>query len=187
MNIVYGGAFNPPTIAHLNIIRKLTDLFQDAKVIILPVGDQYQKDDLVLFHHRYEMLKKMTSSMKNVIISTLEQEHGFIGTVHSLKILSKTYAHIHFVIGSDHLNQLKTWIDYQTLLKAYPLIVINRNHYMKIEQAEQLFKDIKHQFIFIDFNMEISSTKVRNQIHKNKHLLDGKVYQYIQKHQLYKD
>ena len=186
MNIVYGGSFNPPTKAHLNIIKKLLDEFKDAKVILLPVGNDYKKASLIDFKYRNEMLSLMIEPLKDKVdISYLEQQKGFKGTFHALNDLSRTYDELYFVIGSDHLEQLKYWIEYKALLKTYPIIVMNRNHYMTKEHAENLFKDEEHKFIFIEFDMDISSTMIRNNIEKHKKYLTEEVYTYIKKNNLY--
>lgn len=186
MNIVYGGSFNPPTIAHQQIIKKLLDTFKDAKLIILPVGNDYLKPSLVDYTYRRDMILLMTKAFKHkIVISDLEQNHGFKGTIEALNFLSKTYDDLYFVLGSDNLELLNTWIEYKKLLKTYPIIVMNRNNYMTIEQAEQMFEHIEHRFIFIDFNMDVSSTEIRSHIKKHKNLLSDEVYHYIIKHRLY--
>jgi nicotinate-nucleotide adenylyltransferase len=186
MNIVYGGSFNPPTKAHLNIIKKLLDEFKNAKVILLPVGNDYKKTSLIDFKYRVDMLQLMIEPLlAKVHISDLEQKKGFKGTYHALNDLSKTYDDIHFVIGSDHLEKLKLWIEYKSLLKTYPIIVMNRNHYMTKEHAEMLFKDEDHRFIFIEFDMDISSTMIRRHIEIYKTYLTDEVYTYIKKNSLY--
>jgi nicotinate-nucleotide adenylyltransferase len=186
MNIIYGGSFNPPTIAHLHIITTLLDTFEHSKVIVLPVGNDYNKPDLIDFNYRFEMLSLLLKSHQDsVVISDLENHKGYNGTLKALEDLSKSYKHLHFVIGSDHLESLKTWISYKDLLEKYPFIVMNRNHFMTKEQAEMMFKDIKHKFIFIDFDMDVSSTKIRKNIDENKNYLTKEVYQYIKNHKLY--
>lgn len=186
MNIIYGGSFNPPTIAHLHIIETLLKTFVNSKVIVLPVGNDYKKPDLIDFNHRFLMLKLLIKSKKNdILISDLENHNGYKGTLKALEDLSQRYNNLHFVIGSDNLESLKTWISYQILLSKYPFIVMNRNHFMTQEQAEMMFKDIKHKFIFIDFDMDVSSSKIREDITKNKKYLTNDVYQYIKNHNLY--
>lgn len=186
MNIIYGGSFNPPTIAHLHIITTLLDIFDNSKVIVLPVGNDYKKPDLIDFNHRYMMLTLLLESrLQSVIISDLENHKGYKGTLKALEDLSKTYNDLHFVIGSDNLESLKTWISYKDLLHKYPFIVMNRNHFMTKEKAEMMFKDIKHKFIFIDFDMDVSSTKIRENIDDNKKYLTKEVYKYIKNHKLY--
>ena len=56
MNIVFGGSFNPVTIAHEKIVNLILSKFPDAKVIILPVGNSYNKPKLVSFNDRMTML-----------------------------------------------------------------------------------------------------------------------------------
>lgn len=186
MNIVYGGSFNPPTKAHLNIIKKLLDEFNEAKIILLPVGNDYKKKELIDFKYRYDMLNLIIKPFsKKVIISDLEQKQGFKGTIGALNELSKSYDNLHFVIGSDHLDKLKHWIEYRTLLKTYPFIVMNRNHYMTKEHAEKLFENEEHKFTFIEFDMDISSSMIRNQIEKHKNYLAKEVYDYIKENNLY--
>lgn len=186
MNIIYGGSFNPPTIAHLHIITSLLKTFENSKVIVLPVGNDYKKPDLIDFNHRFSMLKLLISTNENdILISDIENHKGYHGTLKTLDDLNKTYDHLHFVIGSDNLESLKTWISYQDLLKKYPFIVMNRNHFMTKAQAEMMFNDIKHEFIFVDFDMDVSSSKIRENIEVNKKYLTKEVYQYIKKHKLY--
>ncbi|MFA5470631.1 MAG: nicotinate (nicotinamide) nucleotide adenylyltransferase [Acholeplasmataceae bacterium] len=186
MNIVYGGSFNPPTIAHQQIIKKLLDTFKDAKLIILPVGNDYAKPSLIDYSYRKDMILLLTKVyQQRIIISDLEQKQGFKGTIEALNLLSKTYDDLYFVLGSDNLAELDTWIEYKKLLKNYPIIVMNRNHYMTINEAEHMFKDLKHRFIFIDFNMDVSSTEIRSDIHKYMKLIPKEVYEYILKHRLY--
>ena len=41
MIIVYGGTFNPPTVAHQLIANKVIENFKPKKFILLPVGENY--------------------------------------------------------------------------------------------------------------------------------------------------
>jgi nicotinate-nucleotide adenylyltransferase len=42
----YGGAFNPPTIAHIKMAKKALNELNLDKIIFMPVGDLYQKSNL---------------------------------------------------------------------------------------------------------------------------------------------
>lgn len=187
MIIVFGGSFNPPTKAHVDIIKHLLSLFDDSKVIVVPVGDDYRKPELISFEDRLAMLKLALDQIPNVMISEIESNRGYEGTLKTLDDLSETYHDVHFVIGSDNLHELSTWIRYQELLSKYPFIVMNRKGYMTEEDANKLYKDLPHRFIFVDFDHEIASSTIRKNTHKNKHLIDPKVYQYIKDHKLYKE
>ncbi|MFU8793092.1 MAG: nicotinate (nicotinamide) nucleotide adenylyltransferase [Acholeplasmataceae bacterium] len=187
MILVIGGAFNPPTLAHYEMIISLKTRYPLARVILLPVGNPYPKSELVPFKHRLAMLYVMCQSLENVGISDLENMKTFEGTYHSLNQLKKEYPQhdIYFVIGSDHLETLDQWIHYQKLLEDYPFIVLNRSGYMDLEHAETKYKDIKHHFIPIDFNEPISSSMIRKDVKKHQKHMHQDVYNYILTHKLY--
>lgn len=187
MIIVFGGSFNPPTKAHVHIIKHLLSLFEASKVIVVPVGDDYRKPELIAFEKRLEMLKIALDHMPNVFISSIESNRGYQGTLRTLDDLSKEYEDIHFVIGSDNLRELDTWINYKELLARYPFIVMNRKGYMTEDDANELYKDLPHRFIFVDFNNISASSTIRKNVRKNSHLLDPKVYQYIIDQKLYEE
>ena len=187
MTIVFGGSFNPPTLAHKKIVDQLRSIYPDALILLLPVGDDYQKPELIAFKHRFEMLNIMFKHDKHVNILDIESKKQYKGTLDTLKILSKTYDDIHFVIGSDHLDQLPTWINYKELLATYPFIVMNRNLGISIQKAEEMFKDLKHHFDYIDFEQDISSSMIRNNIHQYQSFLTKEVFEYIIENQLYKE
>ena len=54
----FGGCFNPPTNIHIGIAKELIDSKILDKVIFVPVGDFYKKENLISAIHRYEMIKK---------------------------------------------------------------------------------------------------------------------------------
>ena len=57
MIIVYGGTFNPPTVAHQLIAIKLLKTL-NQEIHLLPVGENYPwKSFYVPFKQRFEMLK----------------------------------------------------------------------------------------------------------------------------------
>jgi nicotinate-nucleotide adenylyltransferase len=187
MNIVFGGSFNPPTIAHLEMIKKLLSTFIGSNVLLLPVGDDYKKPELESFHHRYEMLKHLVKGLDHVIVLDSEAINHYQGTLESLKRLEKTYPNLNFVIGSDHLKTLNQWINYQELLKQYPFIVMTRKNSITQEEANHMYKDIDHQFIFIDFDKDISASEVRLDAKKRKTHLTQDVNHYILENHLYEE
>ncbi len=53
----FGGCFNPPTNAHINLAQRALKECGLDKVIFVPVGNFYEKKELISGHHRYNMLK----------------------------------------------------------------------------------------------------------------------------------
>ncbi|RJX26658.1 MAG: nicotinate (nicotinamide) nucleotide adenylyltransferase [Acholeplasma sp.] len=185
MKIVYGGSFNPPTLAHTKIIERLITLYPSAGMIIVPVGDDYRKKELVSFHHRYMMIKLATKHIENIMISTIEDERPYQGTLATLKELEAIDQELLFVIGSDNLVHFDQWINYKELLSSYPCIVMNRSGYMTKEEADLMFQEIPHKFIFLDFDYPIASSQIRNNVHLYRQHLSEDVYQYIKHHHVY--
>ncbi len=186
MNIVYGGSFNPPTLAHYAIIKKLIEQFKPDNFIILPVGNSYKrKTDLVEIKHRVNMLEIATSDL-NVKISLIEANlKEYKGTYYILEQLSKEYNDLYFVMGADNLNNIETWINYELLIKKYKFIVITRDEHIIENILNEKVKDFSYNFEKISLNVDISSSKVRQNIHTNKIMLDERVYDYIVKNNLY--
>ena len=187
MTIVYGGSFNPPTLAHLNIIKKLLDNFRESKILLLPVGDDYQKKELVKFIDRYHMLKLLVSNLNRVEILDNESKRSYKGTLYSLNEIKKHDNDLYFVMGADQLIDFKSWIEYEKLLKEYPFIIMNRKNSLSIKETEELFKDYEHHFVFIDFEYDISSSTIRGNIELNKEFLTDEIYRYIIENNLYKE
>lgn len=184
MVLVYGGAFNPPTKAHQEIISELNRTFKPSKFIIVPVGTTYDhKHNLVEFEHRYQMLSISIKDLPyDIEISRLEENGAFLGTYHTLKELSKTYDNLYFVVGTDHLSTLETWKNHDELLKSFGFIVILRKNY---PADFTVFDHYQTPYYTFQYDSEIASSKIRSEIHKYKQDLVKEVYDYILKNQLY--
>lgn len=182
MNIVYGGAFNPPTKAHKEIINLLFEKFNPEHVIVLPVGKDYQKLDLIDDNYRIEMLYLLD---ERIIVSSIESGKRFSGTYASLNELSLKYDDIYYVIGADNLINLDKWINFPKLISKYKFIVFGRDNIDALEIIEKKYSLYRTQFIYVDSNIMVSSTDFRRK--KDKDLLDDEVYAYILKHHLYEE
>ncbi len=187
MNYVYGGSFNPPTKAHKKIIEILTNFSSCENVIVLPVGDDYQKPYLAPFIDRYNMLKLLVEPFDHVIISDLENQRAYRGTLNSLNKLKETYKDLSFVIGSDQLDTFDQWIEYEKLLASYPFVIMQRDDAINKDLIEEKFKGLKHEFIWVPLNQKVSSTKARKHREERMNYLEQSIIDYIDTHDLYKE
>ncbi len=185
MNILYGGAFDPPTIAHLQIITYLLEKFPKDQLILLPTNNYYQKRKMESGSHRLEMLKILIKDLsETIILSDYElQLEAYHGTYHTLQY----YQHPLFVIGADALKDVSKWIRSEDLVRENQFLVFPRN---MIDIKKTIEKDLllsayaSHFHIVEDFNeSNISSTAFRNK--KIKKLVLPAIWRYIKENKLY--
>lgn len=195
MNIaVFGGSFNPPTIAHIEIIRKIADIDYIDKVIVIPVGDFYNKKDLAPANHRLNMLKHIEDD--NITVSDIEIKASYqYKTYETLAKLQELYPDdtLSFVVGADNLEEINTWVKAEELLKNFKIFVLERKGYSVdniIKNCSLLKKYRKNiQSEYLNLGTGVSSTEVRNNIFNNKpidKLVDYETEQYIYNHHIYK-
>ena len=179
---VFGGSFNPPHLMHLNIAKDLLRLKYLDKVIFVPTGNKYSKDDLIDIKYRIEMLKIMIFCYDDMIVSDYENQDRVVYTYETLDYFKKKYlgSEIYFILGADNLKQISNWKNSEYILSNYKLLVINRGD-DKIE--------VKDNVVVTDIlNNDISSTFIRNNIDNDdiiKKYLDKNVLEYIRKEKLY--
>lgn len=179
---VFGGSFNPPHLMHLNIAKDLLRLKYLDKVIFVPTGNKYIKDDLIDIKYRIEMLKIMTISYDDMIVSDYENQDRVVYTYETLDYFKKKYlgSEIYFILGADNLKQISNWKNSEYILSNYKLLVINR--------GDDKIK-VKDNIVVMDIlNNDISSTFIRNNIANDdiiKKYLDKNVLEYIRKEKLY--
>lgn len=179
---MYGGAFNPPTIAHENIMNHVKKHIGDETLVIVPVGDDYHKPSLVSMHHRIGMLLCLK---QDVIISNIESLYPYQGTLKTLQRLEEMYLKpFGFVIGSDQLETIHQWIQVETLLKQHPMIIISRPGF-DITPYITVLHHYQANYHVISLDMDVASKNIRENLNKYQHDLAKCVIDYIQTHHLY--
>ncbi|MDD4184145.1 MAG: nicotinate (nicotinamide) nucleotide adenylyltransferase [Candidatus Izemoplasmatales bacterium] len=190
MIIVFGGAFNPPTLAHLAIYHHVKEHLDIDKFIYLPVSSLYTKRSLASNHHRFQMLKLLTKAYPDIEVSKMEfDDPDYMGTYKSLLRFQEHYPdqEILFLIGADNLPKLHKWINAGSLLNDFRFIIVNRNQRDLLKEIENdpFLSQYKDQFIILpEFNAEISSTEFRSTL--NLDYVTADVGEYITIHQLYR-
>ncbi len=190
MIIVFGGAFNPPTLAHKEIYFHIQKTVDFDKFIYLPVSNVYTKATLIDNQHRMEMLKLLIEDMPKAVLSDLEmRDDEYLGTYQSLLRIQKHYPdqEIAFVIGADNLKYIHKWIKAPELLKTFKFVVINRNSIDIAEfiKNDHFLSEYQDHFILIpDFKSNISSTVFRETF--DPEYVTEEVYDYIMTNDLYR-
>ena len=155
------------------------------KIYFVPVGNYYEKSSLIEAKHRYNMLKLAIEDKMDVEKIAIESKVKLYA-IDTFELLKEKYNKddIFFIMGSDNFRKMPTWKNYEKLKTNYNIIVIERER-KKIRNENQ-----KNIIEFIPEKLaEIDSTQIREMFKNNekdvKKYINQKVYEYIQKNNLY--
>ena len=117
MKVVFGGAFNPVTNAHIKLYEHIMKNLDVTEFIFLPVSNAYTKSELVSNYHRLAMLKLALKDYPDVDICEMEMDDSnFLGTYQSLIRIADNYDDdVAFVVGADNLINM----DNKTIVRKY--------------------------------------------------------------------
>ncbi len=178
---VYVGSFDPIHIGHINLMDYLIDNKYLDKIIILPTGAYWGKNDLTDIDKRCEMIKLVKRDY--LIVDNINNKYQY--TYQILEVLNKIYKNdtLYLIIAADNIISFNKWKNVDEILYNNRVIVLNRNN-INIEEYVNKFKQ-KDRFVIVQNYpfIDISSTSLREKI--NKDYLDDKVYEYILKNHLY--
>lgn len=192
---IFGGSFNPPTQTHLMLAEHLIGRYVD-RVLFLPVGDSYDKPELIAAEHRLAMLRLVLAENPHFLLSELETTKRELSyTYDSLQALQQEYpqASLFFLMGSDQLPMLSQWHRGETLLQEFQFILLVRAE----DEPEDLFRAdpwlsrFRSRFhISTDHpRSNLSSSMIRQRVAKNesiRYLTERSIIDYIFEQGLYR-
>lgn len=193
---VMGGAFNPIHNAHLATAEFIRDKYSLDKVIFIPTGDPPHKKHLLDRKHRYNMVILSTYKNDDFFVSDYEiSESGKLSyTVDTLRHIREEFSceELYFITGSDAINNIETWKDFEENFKNAYFIAAIRPGINLLETQENIERFREEYGANIDMlyvpSLEISSTYIRSRIKSNnsiKYLVPSRVEEYIYKNNLY--
>lgn len=186
MKILFGGSFNPPTNAHLEVYNRLNSMFDIEEFVFLPTANVYNKPELAPIIDRINMLNLVCKKLENAFVSDFEANMTeYKGTSFTLKHFPDFY----FLMGADNFDYIDKWIDYPNLIIDNKFIIIPRdgiNLEFKFENDEYLKKYRDNFIVLKDFEeIDLSSSMFRKSL--DKMLVPSEVYEYIVRNNLYED
>jgi len=190
---IFGGSFNPPHKLHYQIAKEILNRNLVDKIIYVPTGDKYAKNDLIQGIHRYNMVRVMCEENEQVKVSDYEIKAGASYTFETLDYFAKQNPQdkIYFIMASDLIMDIEKWKNPDYILENYKIIGLKRKGF-EIDQLPEIYNRNKDSLLLYDFNMdELSSTLIRDKIKKNGYqdlekYLDEKVIEYMVSNQLYR-
>lgn len=193
----FGGSFNPPTYAHINIAKMSIEKFNLDAVYFVPVGNLYNKPSLIDEKYRYKMLQLVCGDKIKAENIELNRKKT-LDTLQAFNLIEEKYKNdeteIFYIMGADNFEKLPNWKDSKKLVEDYQYIIFKRDG-SNLEQCiekNQILKKNRQNFKFLDLQQyaDISSGIIRELIKKEdyekcKEYTDATIVQYIKENKLY--
>lgn len=179
---IFIGSFNPPTKAHINICLKLKNTFR--KIVMVPVNSNDKS--LININYRIDMLNILKSKYSFLEISKIMKKYSFVN-YRIIDLLKKEYQSINIIMGSDLLDKLSSFDNYEYLLENYDFTIIPRGK-DPTKLIQKKYSKYQDKFKILNYHSNISSTLIKNKLSNNesvKSLLDSDVLNYIKENHLY--
>ncbi|MGN1327858.1 MAG: nicotinate (nicotinamide) nucleotide adenylyltransferase [Clostridia bacterium] len=197
----FGGSFNPPTLAHLNIAEASLNQANIDKFFFVPVGNTYKKPELIDEKYRYEMLEIMCNNEKNVFVENIEMnQKNNISTIEAFEMIEEKYKklyeniEIYYIMGADNFIKLPNWNDAEKLVqKKYIIFKRNDLNLEKFIEENKLLKNYGKNFKILELNKnkDYRSGIIRDLVKKEdfeeaKKYTKAEIIAYIKERNIYK-
>src|SRR3546814_810184 len=128
---LFFGSFNPIHVGHMVIAGYMAGFTEIDRVwlVVSPHNPLKNKKDLIKAYDRLEMARLAAEDVVEIEVNDIEfglPRPSY--TIDTLTYLSERYPQHEFylIIGSDNLNSLKKWKNYELLLRDYHFLVYPR-------------------------------------------------------------
>lgn len=163
----FGGSFNPPTYAHVKIAKESIEKFNLDKFFFVPVGNLYNKPELIDEKFRYEMLKIISKNESKIEVEDIElNKKTTISAIQAFLMIESKYKklyneeiEIYYIMGADNFINILNWKDSKELIENYKYIIFERDN--------------------INIEKYINENKLLNKNRSNFNILKLKEYDYI--------
>ena len=192
---LYGGTFDPIHSGHLEIARRVSELFEIEKVLLVPAQVAPHKIGRPVTEpiHRYAMLALATQNDPQLLISTFELDapdrRYTVDTVERFQSILGDSTELFFIMGADSWSEITTWREWERLLKIVNHIVVTRpghevDRTLPVPDARVSFTDAVMK--------DVSSSSIRRlaaagRFDELAQMVPEPVVEYIRKYELYRE
>lgn len=186
--LVFGGTFNPPTLAHQQIIARCLQLPGFDRLWVMPSNDRTDKQSEATAAQRLAMLHRVRQAFfqnePRLRISEFEVNlNAVTRTSQTVAALHQAYPHdeFWFVFGSDSYHDMPNWTDGRRLQANLNLVIVSRGGRLPARRGIIVITLPDHR--------QISSNQLRQVAGQGgdiSALVSPPVKTYIETHRLYR-
>jgi len=132
---IYGGTFDPVHLGHIEVAKRISELFEIDELRFVPAQVAPHKLTLPVTPaiHRYAMLVLATQQDPRLRVSTFELDtpdrRYTVDTLAHFKSEFGESADLFFVMGADSWSEITTWRGWERVLALVNHIVVSRPGY----------------------------------------------------------
>ena len=127
---VFGGAFDPPHLGHVALVREALEHFGFERVLVVPAGDPPHKAVSTPAEIRAHLTELAFAGIARAEISPIELEPGGPRyTIETLRRLSESCDDLALLVGADQFAGFLGWREPEAILELASLAVATRPGY----------------------------------------------------------
>lgn len=171
---LFGGSFDPPHRAHLEVARAAADAFGLEKVLLVPTGRQPLKSSgaEASWDDRMAMVRLLCAEDPRLEPSELEAPHPdgspnyTVSTLTRLKEIAPA-ADIFALIGADAFADMHRWKDAARLTELAEWIVVSRPGFdlQAALEANWELSQRRRFHLLETLSIDLSATQIRERLH----------------------
>ena len=179
---IFGTSADPPTIGHKKILEELSTMYSFTITYASNNPNKKHKEDISI---RSLLLKTLIEDLNNQKI-IFNQTISSQWAIQSIKKCKNIYESnkLDFVIGSDLIEDIFSWKNFDKIIKEVSFLIIKREGYPIKSNAMQMLGNYKVNFEISSLNIpNISSSMVR--LNTNYSNLPKSLIDIVKKNNLY--
>ncbi|MEM1158931.1 MAG: nicotinate (nicotinamide) nucleotide adenylyltransferase [Verrucomicrobiota bacterium] len=182
---LFGGTFDPPHLAHINVARIAFEQMNLDQVFFIPckLSPHKEKTQPVSAEDRLKMISIATVDYGWAEVLDIElQRNGLSYSIDTVNHLREQYpdSRLFWIMGSDQWEVLETWYQAEDLAKMMEFVVFPRPELPQPKPGTKLH--------VIDYHIDISSSRIRELLSRHRGIskyLHPEVENYISAKGLY--